>query len=163
LLVSWCTGSRCDMEGSDEYRDKSRRPGADDQRWLSIGRVTPCTVCTVYMETMSTGFLVEPQNQGQTVSQFGPQNRQLRFDDLDLKITATVSWFGPQNQTGYGLLVAPQNQQRKVGVEHASRSDYLLHMKACHARVFQSGLKTGGGATMGGTHGIITGVTSSGS
>jgi hypothetical protein len=88
------------------------------------------------METRSTGFLVEPQNQGQTVSQFGPQNRQLRFDDLDLKITATVSWFGPQNQTGYSLLVAPQNQQRKVGVEHASRSDYLLHVKACHAMVF---------------------------
>jgi hypothetical protein len=39
------------------------------------------------------------------VSQFGPQNRQLRFSDLGLKITATVSWFGPQNQVGF----APQN------------------------------------------------------
>jgi hypothetical protein len=29
------------------------------------------------------------------VSCFGPQNQQLRFGDLDLKITATVSWFGP--------------------------------------------------------------------
>jgi hypothetical protein len=35
---------------------------------------------------------------------------QLRFGDLGLKITATVSWFGPQNQAGYGLSVAPQNQ-----------------------------------------------------
>jgi hypothetical protein len=43
------------------------------------------------------GFLVEPQN------------RQLWFDDLGLKITAMVSWFGPQNQAGFGLLVAPQN------------------------------------------------------
>jgi hypothetical protein len=95
--------------------------------------VTPCEVCTVHVETMSAGFLVEPQNQGrQFVSglvtnrwngflrfglktggdsflRFGPQNRQLRFDDLGLKITATVSCFGTQNQAGYGLSVAPQN------------------------------------------------------
>jgi hypothetical protein len=99
----------------------------------SGGRVTPCEVCTVHVETMSAGFLVEPQNQGrQFVSglvtnrwngflrfglktggdsflRFGPQNRQLRFDDLGLKITATVSCFGTQNQAGYGLSVAPQN------------------------------------------------------
>jgi hypothetical protein len=31
---------------------------------LSGGRVTPCAVCTVHMETKSTGFLVQPQNQG---------------------------------------------------------------------------------------------------
>jgi hypothetical protein len=31
---------------------------------------------------------------------------------LDLKITATVSWFEPQNQVGYGLSVAPQNRRR---------------------------------------------------
>jgi hypothetical protein len=43
------------------------------------------------------------------VSQFVRQNRQLRFDDLSLKITATVSWFGPQNQAGYGLSAASQN------------------------------------------------------
>jgi hypothetical protein len=45
------------------------------------------------------------------VSQFGPQNLQLRFCDLAHKITMTVSWFVPQNQVGYGLLVAPQNQR----------------------------------------------------
>jgi hypothetical protein len=43
------------------------------------------------------------------VSRFGPQNRQLRFDDLGLKIIVTVSWFVPQNQAGFILLVAPQN------------------------------------------------------
>jgi hypothetical protein len=64
------------------------------------------------------GFLVEPRNQGQwfvsglaleplgRVSHFGPQNRQLRFGDLGLKITMTVSWFGPENQAGIGLSVA---------------------------------------------------------
>jgi hypothetical protein len=41
------------------------------------------------------------------VSRFGPQNQQLWFGDLGLKITATVSWFGLQNQAGFGLSVAP--------------------------------------------------------
>jgi hypothetical protein len=30
----------------------------------SRGRVALCAVCTVHVETRSTGFLVEPQNQG---------------------------------------------------------------------------------------------------
>jgi hypothetical protein len=41
------------------------------------------------------------------ISQFGPQNRQLRFGDLCLKITAMFSWFVPQNQVGDGLSIAP--------------------------------------------------------
>jgi hypothetical protein len=41
------------------------------------------------------------------VSRFGPQNRQVRFDDLGLKMTATVSWFGPQNQVGFALSITP--------------------------------------------------------
>jgi hypothetical protein len=41
------------------------------------------------------------------VSRFEPQNRQLRFGDLGLKITMTISWFGPQKHAGFGLLVAP--------------------------------------------------------
>jgi hypothetical protein len=43
------------------------------------------------------------------VFRFKLQNQQLRFGDLGIKITATVSWFVPQNQSGFGLLVAPQN------------------------------------------------------
>jgi hypothetical protein len=31
LLVSWCAGGRCGMEGSDEDRGRSRRPGAEDR------------------------------------------------------------------------------------------------------------------------------------
>jgi hypothetical protein len=30
----------------------------------SRGRVAPCAVCTVHVETRSADFLVEPQNQG---------------------------------------------------------------------------------------------------
>jgi hypothetical protein len=70
------------------------------------------------------GFLAEPQNQGRRlvsglaskplgrVSRFGPQNRRLRFGDLGLKITVTVSWFVLQNYAGYGLSVAPQTEGR---------------------------------------------------
>jgi hypothetical protein len=71
-----------------------------------------------------------------------------------------VSWFGPQNQAGFGLSVAPQNQWREVGAGHASRSSSLLHMEASLARVSQSSLKTGRGATTGGAHGTIMEVVS---
>jgi hypothetical protein len=65
-----------------------------------------CVVCTVQEVTRSTGFLVELQNLGRwfvsglaskplsRVSRFGPQNRQLWFGDLGLKITETVSCLG---------------------------------------------------------------------
>jgi hypothetical protein len=61
---------------------------------------------------------------------------------------------------GFGLSVAPQNRWREVGTGHASRSSGLLHVEASLARVSQSGLKTGGGATVGGARGTITEVTS---
>jgi hypothetical protein len=94
------------------------------------------------------------------VSQFEPQNRHLWFGDLGLKITVTVSWFGPQNQAGFGLWVASQNQRREVDVGHALRSSGLLHVEASLTRVFQSSLKTGGGATTGGAYGTIADVMS---
>jgi hypothetical protein len=72
----------------------------------------------------------------------------------------TVSWFGPQNQIGFGLSVVPQNRRMDVGVGHASRSSGLLRVEASLARVFQSGLKTGGGATTGGARGTIAEVAS---
>jgi hypothetical protein len=71
-----------------------------------------------------------------------------------------VSWFVPQNQAGFGLSVAPQNRWREVGAGHTSRSSGFLHVKANQARVSQSGLKTGGGATAGGARGTIAEVMS---
>jgi hypothetical protein len=94
------------------------------------------------------------------ISEFGPQYQQLRFGDLGLKITTTISWFGPQNQAGFGLSVASQNRQREDGAGHALRSVSLLRLEASHARVFQSGLKTGGDATTGGARGTIMEVAS---
>jgi hypothetical protein len=107
-----------------------------------------CAICTMHVQMRSTSFLVEPQNQCRwfvsglasnplgRVSQFGPQNWQLRFGDLGIKITATVSWFGPQNQAGFDLSVAPQNRWREVGARHEWRSSDLLHVEPSLARVF---------------------------
>jgi hypothetical protein len=44
-------------------------------------------------------------------------------------------------------------------VGHTSRSSGLLRLKVSRARVSQSGLKTGGGATAGGARDIIVEVT----
>jgi hypothetical protein len=60
----------------------------------------------------------------------------------------------------FDLSVTPQNRRSEVGAGHASRSSGLLHIKVSLARVFQSGLKTGGGATTGGARGTITEVVS---
>jgi hypothetical protein len=79
---------------------------------------------------------------------------------LGLKITTTVSWFEPQNQTDFGLSVAPQNRWRKVGVRRTSRSSGLLDVEASLTRVSQSGLTTGGGATVSGARGTIAEVVS---
>jgi hypothetical protein len=60
----------------------------------------------------------------------------------------------------FGLLVAPQNRQREDGAGHTSRSSGLLRVEASLARVFQSDLKTGGGATTDGACGTIMEVAS---
>jgi hypothetical protein len=89
-----------------------------------------------------------------------PQNWQLLFDDLGLKITATVFWFGPKNQVDVGLSVVPQNRWREIDIGHASRSSGLLRVEASLARVSQSGLKNCGGTTAGGARGTIVKVAS---
>jgi hypothetical protein len=61
---------------------------------------------------------------------------------------------------GFGLSVAPQSRQREVGTGHVSRSSGLLRMEASLAKVFQSVLKTGRGATVGDACGTITEVAS---
>jgi hypothetical protein len=61
---------------------------------------------------------------------------------------------------GFGLSVAPQNRRREVSVRHTSRSSSLLGIEVSLARVFQSGLKTGGGATTGGARGTIAEIAS---
>jgi hypothetical protein len=60
----------------------------------------------------------------------------------------------------FGLLVAPQNRRMEDGAGHTSRSSGLLRVEASQARVSQSDLKTGGGATTDGARGTIVEVTS---
>jgi hypothetical protein len=81
------------------------------------------TVSPGLTSKQADGFLVELQHQG------GGE-----FLGLGVKITATVSWFGPQNQVGFGLSVALQNQGREVGVGHTSRSSGMLRVEASLAR-----------------------------
>jgi hypothetical protein len=66
----------------------------------------------------------------------------------------------PPNQAGFGLSVAPQNRLREVSAGHTSRSSSLLGVEVSLARISQSGLKTGGGATTGGARGTIAEVAS---
>jgi hypothetical protein len=58
------------------------------------------------------------------------------------------------------LSVAPQNQWSEDSAGHVSRSSVLLRLKVSHVRVSQSGLKTGGGAMVGGARGTIVEVVS---
>jgi hypothetical protein len=61
---------------------------------------------------------------------------------------------------GFDLSVALQNRLRDVGVGHALRSNDLFCVEASLVRVFQSGLKTGGGMTTGGARDTIAEVAS---
>jgi hypothetical protein len=127
----------------------------------SRGRVAPCAVCTGHVETRSAGFLVEPQNQGgEGFSGLGLKTGSSGLVIWASKSPRRVFWFGSQNQVGFGLSVAPQNRRREVSAGHASRSSSLLGAEASLARVSQSGLKTGGGATTGGARGTIAEVAS---
>jgi hypothetical protein len=91
------------------------------------------------------------------------------FSGLDLKTSSSdlVIWVSKSPRWFLGLSlktkqasVAPQNQWREDGTRHASRSGGLLCLKASRARVFQSGIKTDGGATAGGARGTITEIAS---
>jgi hypothetical protein len=103
-------------------------------------------------------FLVEPQNQGG--GGFSGLGLKTGSGDLGIKITVMVSWFGHQNHAAIGLSVASQNRRREVDAGHTSRSSSFLGVEANPSRVYQSGLKIYGGATMSDACGTITKVTS---
>jgi hypothetical protein len=119
------------------------------------GRVAPCAVCTWYVETRSAGFLVKPQNQGGG----GFPGLGLKTGSSGLVIWASKS---PRRFLDLGLKTkwASVCRWREVGAGHVLRSSSLLGVEACLARVFQSGLKTGGAATTGGARGTIAEVAS---
>jgi hypothetical protein len=126
LLVSWCAGGRCGMTSSNKNHGWSRRPSAEEMRSTSflvepqnqgwwfvsclvskqVGRFLPVWPQNRWCQYL----LVWPQNRWLRGFRFVLRNRQLRFGDLGLKITVTVSWFEPQNQASYDLSVTPQNR-----------------------------------------------------
>jgi hypothetical protein len=138
----------------------------------SGGRMMSCVIYTVHLETRSTSLLDELQNQGR-VSWL---SLKMKFDVFLIwasKPVALVWWFGLQNNC-VSLLVWASKPSRLRFVScatkptggwfdagHASRSGGLLRLEASQARVFQSGLKTGEGATTSDTRGIIAEVVSS--
>jgi hypothetical protein len=81
----------------------------------SRGGVAPCVVCTVHVEMRSTGFLFEPQNQGQQfvsglaskpLGRFSPVlpgNRWRRFLRFGLETGGDGFLVEPQNQGGVGF------------------------------------------------------------
>jgi hypothetical protein len=75
------------------------------------------------MVIVLSGLTSKPVGQ---VSRFVPQNWQLRFGDLGVKITATVSCFASQKQVDDGLSVAPQNRR-----EHATAWGMPQDLAAC--------------------------------
>jgi hypothetical protein len=69
------------------------------------GRVAPCAVCIMHVETGSVGFLVEPQNQGQ---QF--------VSGLASKPLGRFLPVWPQNLWRRFLVVCPQNLLRQFSL-----------------------------------------------
>jgi hypothetical protein len=132
------------MAGSNEDLGRSRGPGAQDRGWSNTGWVLGVrtieksgdVVCGLDLaQGDEECFLGLGSKSRSTVSRFVPQNRQLQFGDLCLKITVTVSCFVSQNEASYGLSIAPQNQREEVSTEHTSKSSSLLHVEASRAMI----------------------------
>jgi hypothetical protein len=137
-FLGWASKSRsmvCQWFGLKTTRTVSSGLASKLLAMVSFGlasKLVAMIFCWFSLKIGQRFLLVWPQNRWWKVFRFGPQNWQLWFSNLGIKITAMVSWVGHQNQTGYSLSVAPQNRR-----EHASRSSGLLHVEASRARVSQ--------------------------
>jgi hypothetical protein len=89
--------------------------------------MAPCAVCTVHVETESTGFLVKPQNVGRRfVSRLASKPLGWFLGWASKPRRWRVSWFGPQNHAGFSLSVVPQNRW-----EDATVWDTCRDLAAC--------------------------------
>jgi hypothetical protein len=83
-------------------------------RWLVSGLAS---------KPLGQFLLVWPQNRWVRVFQFVPENPQIRFGDLRVEITLTISCFGLQNQADYSLSVVLQYRRE---VEHGAGTHWDL-------------------------------------
>jgi hypothetical protein len=138
-----------------------RARGDEEHEFLGCASKPRSTVCVWFdIKITRTVFSCLTSKPVARIFRFGPQNRQLWFGELGLKITTMVSWFVQQNQACFGLSVAPQNRRREDDTGHALRSGGSLRLEKSHARISQSGVKTVADATAGGARTTITEVTS---
>jgi hypothetical protein len=73
----------------------------------SSGRVAPCEVYTWHVETRSTGFLVEPQNQGHMAAPELPQGGQRELEPQDTwRHRSCPGWAAGAGAAGH--VVAPE-------------------------------------------------------
>jgi hypothetical protein len=108
----------------------------------SRGRVTPCAVCTVHMETRRESFLVEPQNHGRQFvsglaskplgrfSPIWPQNWWWRF----LPVWPQNWWLGFHGlglKTGsYGLVIwALKSSRRLLGFDLKTKQTTVCRLR----------------------------------
>jgi hypothetical protein len=123
----------------------------------SLGSKLVVTVYPSLASKPAVGFLVEPQNQGGG----GFPGLGLKTSSSGLVICASKSprrFLGLSLKTKWALvcrLCHKTDGGREVGAGHTLRSSGLLRVEESLARVFQSGLKTDGGAMMGGARGTI--------
>jgi hypothetical protein len=106
----------------------------------SRGQMAPCTVCIVYVETMSVSFLVEPQNQGR---RFVSGLAQYHLDDFfrfGLK-TGGDGFPGLVLKTGSSCLVIWASKLPRrfldLGLKIKWASVYRLHHKTNGRRMMQ--------------------------
>jgi hypothetical protein len=67
--------------------------------------VAPCVIYTVHMETMSAGFLVEPQNHWDGFLRFGLKISGDGFSGLASKLVVMVSWLSLKTKVVEGFPV----------------------------------------------------------
>jgi hypothetical protein len=127
-------------------------------------------------------LVVWPQNQwdgflrfgfkigGDSFSRFSIKTGGSGFLVCASKLAATVWWFEPQNHLdGFWVWASKPSRLRFIGCAtksmggwvdagHTTRSSGLLRVEASQARVFQSDIKTDGGAMADGARGTIVEV-----